>query len=82
MIILCIIVFLLFCDSMYCRLMKKKSGRRIFAAVGVDKVESAPLPKQNIKQKAISFVMNGADSFTFLLFYFELLYFVFFTLNF
>lgn len=68
MIILCIIIVLLLCDSVYCRLMKKKNERRKPAAVGVGETQNAPCPKQNIKQKAISFIMNGVDSLTFLVF--------------
>ena len=68
MIILCIIIVLLLCDSMYCRLMKKKSERRRLAEVGVSKTENTPRPKQNIKHRIISFIMNGVDSLSFLLF--------------
>lgn len=66
MIILCIIIFLLLCDSIYCMLMKKKS-RNVFLQ-SVSKVGNTSCPKQNVKRRVASFIMNGADSFTFLLF--------------
>lgn len=68
MIILCIIIVLLLCNSMYCRLMKKKSARRNTALASAGEAENAFRPKQDIKHRAVSFIINGADSFTFLLF--------------
>lgn len=68
MIILSIIICLLLCDSMYCRFMKKRSVKRISATVVVSETDNVARSKQNIRQRAVSFIMNGVDSFTFLLF--------------
>lgn len=70
MIILYFCIALLICDSMYCMFMKKRTIRRMQSGVTTNNaVESGEShTKVGIKQKMISVVVNGADSFTFLLF--------------
>lgn len=68
MIIFWITILLIVCDSLYCKIMKKRSRRRISLQESSNDTAKESDAVPSFKQRTAALIMNCADSFTFLLF--------------